>query len=116
MSKRVMARRAAIAVIAGVLALMWTASAAFASDAPVPVGAGEVTTTTILAEGPTEPEDPGTTTTEVLGPDSLMLPDTGAGHSMALAVGGLVLMSIGGGAVVIAVGRLRRARAWLSGG
>jgi LPXTG-motif cell wall-anchored protein len=115
MSKRAVVRRAGI-VVTGVLILTWAASAALASDAPVPVGAGEVTTTTILAEGPTEPEDSGTTTTEILGPDSPMLPDTGAGHSLALAAGGLVLMSIGAGAVVIAAGRLRRARAWLSNG
>jgi hypothetical protein len=71
------------------------------------------TTTTTQVSGTDEPTTtvagPGddVTTTVVLGPDDTTLPETGAGHILALLAGGLGLALMGSGSLVIAGERRR---------
>ena len=89
------------------LAALFAVVMATAASADEPVAAGEqATTTTILAEGPTEITVPDE---QVLGPDSPELPDTGAGHLLALVVAGVALVAAGGASSVLAVRRVRSA-------
>jgi hypothetical protein len=58
------------------------------------------------------PEDPtsttaGGTTTSVLGPDDPELPNNGAGHLIAILLGGIGFMFMGSGSLVIATERRR---------
>jgi LPXTG-motif cell wall-anchored protein len=68
--------------------------------------AEDTTTTTILAEGPTEITVP-TTDPNVLGPEAEELPDTGAGSEMFLIVtgAGMIIAGLGSGAFALRTSR-----------
>jgi hypothetical protein len=86
-----------------------TTTTTVAEETTTTTVAEETTTTTVagVEEPTTTLASEETTTTVVAGPDDTMLPETGAGHILALMAGGLGLALMGSGSLVIAGERRR---------
>lgn len=95
-------RRLSFLVALGACFLVVGASIAMAGESESPE-----TTTTTIAEGPTE-VTVTTTDPNVSGPEAEELPDTGAASEMFLIVAGAVLIAAGIGSGALAVRASRR--------